>query len=214
VHVRERVAPSGLDEERDDRGDHEQRLDPFAQQDQERACEDRPRRQARSGERVARLGEERLNLRLLPRHVRSRRAVAHQRAERHHLALGGAHEPGVDVQQARLDQLEALEIGLDREPLRGAAIASSVGGKALGELRGGDVERRRPRGGERLGMGEEIRPDRHGGLAEAVADLVGGQRRDVREIGEGRTRRFRPPRGRALRARVGRGPEARDQERE
>ena len=73
-------------------------------------------------------------------------------AIRHHLALDPGAQFRVDAVEAGLDQLEAFEIGGQRELHRGRAVAAAMRGETLAQRLHREVDRRRSHRRERLGM--------------------------------------------------------------
>ena len=97
MHVRQRVAPPGLRDEGDDRGKHQDRFQPLPQQDEERRCERRARRELAGAELFLGRGEQRVHALDAQGKGFGRLCALDRRAQLEHLALGPAHELRVDV---------------------------------------------------------------------------------------------------------------------
>ena len=116
----------GLGREGEDRRQDEDRLESFAQQDQERAREGGGRRQVAGTQRPFGGGEEGVDRAHLVRDRGGRIAALDRRAQLEHAPLDLAREPGVGVREARLGQLESLEIAPDRRVARRRPVALRV----------------------------------------------------------------------------------------
>src|SRR5690606_12368397 len=101
----QRIAPASLDNERDDGAEHEDRLEAFAEEDDERSREGRRLREAVLPERFLGCGKKRVQVLSLGLQVLQWRAALDVRAEREHPALDIAHEAGIDVGERGLHKL-------------------------------------------------------------------------------------------------------------
>ena len=188
VHVGEDVAPAGADQERDDRRHDQERLEPLAREDDERAGEGRARGEPRLVEPLSRLVEHGVDPGRLPFDLDRRRARRDRPAQPRELSLGAAAQVAIERVERGLDQLEALEVGGDGQTLCVGAAAVTIGGEALGEQPLAEGDRRlAPRVDQRGPRAEERE---HGGALVTVLGfrLARGRRHDAREVGKGRLR--------------------------
>ncbi|GIX28506.1 MAG: hypothetical protein KatS3mg123_2387 [Burkholderiales bacterium] len=156
VDVLEEIAPLGLHQEGDHGGQHQDRFQPFPQQDDEGGHR---RRRGREHRRRRAALAARASSASIAAALRSTSATGRARAQEaavgHH---GGFHfDPQIPCHRVktRLGELEALEIGGDRQPLGPGPVAAPVGVHAFREQPAalGDGRARRrdrpPRGGRR-----------------------------------------------------------------
>ena len=209
VHVAQRLAAPRLDQHRDEGGQHQDGLEAFPQEDDERAAERGHRRQPRRVEPPASGLEQREDgTRLRLDHL-ARRAGLDQGAIAQHLGLDPALEPAVDRAQRRLHQLEALEIARDRELVRARRVALPVGGEALAEEAHAQVEGGLAAGRERARLAAEIGQHRGAVVARSGRHLLRGghdQRAQVAQLAPSRP--VLPQARPALPLRRGRGERA------
>ena len=201
---RHRFAAAGLAHERDDGRQHQHRLEPFAQQDQQRAEEGGGRSQPVAGEFVLRAIEQRVDARHLRLHRVGTLCAADRVAQRHHLALDFHAQRRIDVVEAAFDQLEALEVGGDRGLACALLVAARVELRTFVELAARECERRRTGRRQRLGMRGEPR-ERRQRLGAVLRLHLGGRRADqILQRGEGLLALASLPRRLGLRERFGR----------
>ena len=184
MDVGQRIAPAGLGDEGDDRGEQQDRLQPFAQQDHERGGECRGGREFARFKSGLRSGEQRIGARDALLERVGRRAIGDRTAHRQHFALDLEPERLVEVVERILDQLEALEVGGDREIARRGPVAAAIGDQALAEFRARVGDRRGFGGLERLGMRAQVGLREFRLRAVATPDLVRRVAGQARQIGE------------------------------
>ena len=132
----------GLAQESEHRNDDEQCLEPLAQQDREGAQEGGDCTPILRCQRAFRLVEQAHQRRDAGPDVRGIAALCDGPAQLAHRGLDPRHQARVASGQHRLDRLEAVEIGGERQILGGVAVARFVGGEALAQLGARDGERR------------------------------------------------------------------------
>lgn len=117
------ISPTGFAHEGDNRRQHQDGLQPLAQQDQQRRHEGGGRRQPLPVQPVGGLLQQTGDAFNLRGHIVGPSAPVDGRAQTHHVALDFQPQCAVDRVELSLDQLETLQIGADGVLPRPRAIA-------------------------------------------------------------------------------------------
>src|SRR5687768_3554340 len=115
MHIEQRIPPPGFAQQREDRRQHQYRLQSFPQQNPEGTEEGCPRWEPRLVEALLGLHQEILNAAALRFEVGNRFAVLEHAPVAHHLCLDRYSETLIDGVETGLDWLEAVEVGGYRE---------------------------------------------------------------------------------------------------